>query len=150
MNNNLLTSTDFANIRDNLNDVMFTFLKRPITYKKDSNTNTRWQKDNAVARQYTNISLNGLVVWGTSNEDFELKTEITGAKDFGEGYVLLRYDDCTAQGIVTAGNFTTTTPQDKIAFNGVDYYVRAIVMSGQLENEEVLVKVFFRKDLLPG
>lgn len=145
MNNDLLSQNDFDEIRDNLNDVMFTFFKRNITYKMDNNTATRWMKDIDVQRQYTHIQLNGLIVWNKEKTD----QKETGAYDYNSGYCLVRYDDCLGTGIIDANTNPTVNPtQDKIVFNDIEYYIDAIIKIGQLSSKEVLVKILFRKELV--
>lgn len=151
MNNQLLSNQDFADIRDALNDTMFTFFKRPIIYRKDSDTITRFQRDVATNREFTNYELLGLIVWTDTDTKAETVQRQTGAHDFTEGYCLLRYDDCQAAGIIDAQKrFITTPPQDRLNFNSTEYYVNGMLVIGQLNNDEVLVKVWFRKDLKNG
>jgi len=144
VDNDLISSQEFADIRDVLNDTMYTFLKLDVVYMLDTNSVTRWMRDIATQRVFVNKNMKGLVVWGQKETD---QKEI-GAYDFGDGYVLLRYDDCVAVGIIDADkNLTVTVPQDKIKFNQLEYYVTCVVKVGQLESTDVLVKVFFRKEL---
>ena len=142
MNNDLLSSQDFADVRDVLNDVMFTFFKRDIIYKLDSNTATRFMKDISSARNYTEIPLKGFIAW---NGD-ETKQKETGAYDYDTGYCLLRYDDCLTNGIVVDKNLATTPPQDKLSFEGKDYYIDGMFFIGQWKDTDVMIKIIFRKE----
>lgn len=151
MNNDLLSSSEFAEIRDVLNDTMFTFFKEKAIYKMDSNTATRWMDDIEDMRNYQDIDLNCLIVWEGSDKDAKIDVRTTGAHDFSKGYILVRFDDCFNNGIVNSDKNVESNPaQDKLVFKNTTYKVEGIVLVGQLENTDVLIKIFFSKDLKFG
>lgn len=148
MNNNLLNSSDFAEIRDVLNDTMFTFFKEKAIYRIDKNTATRWMSDIEDERTYDDIELNCLIVWEGSDKDAKIDVRTTGAHDFSKGYILLRFDDCINNGIVDSSKNVDANPaQDKLVLKGISYKVEGIVLVGQLEDTDVMIKVLFSKDL---
>ena len=147
----LLSDSDFDEIRSVLNDVQDTFYQRTVVYKMDTNTVTRWMKDIASERTYVDKTLNGQVVWGTSQGKSDTEKKQEGTYDPGEGYVLLKYDDMLLEGLIDADTaLTVTSPQDRIKFDNIVYYITSVVKVGQLKDKEVLVKVFFCKNPKPN
>lgn len=147
----LISDAQFAQIRQVGNDVIETFGQKPVTYRLDSNAATRWNRDNATQRAYTDKELTGLVVWMDTPEKVATMQRETGAIDFGDGYVLLAYDDCEPLGLIGSNTeLLTNPPQDRVAFDGQEYYVQGVVKAGQLKDVEVVVKVYFSKELRNG
>lgn len=144
----LISDSEFAEIRQVINDVQDTFYGEDILYKMDNNTITRWQKDVQLQRTYNDITFKGLIVWENSSGDGEDKKKLTGSYDYTQGYVLVKYDEALQKGVVNnQDNFTTTTPQDLIRFNKIDYYISGINMIGQLWDKNCVVKIHIQKQL---
>lgn len=143
----LISDSEFAEIRGVLNDVQDTFYGVLVSYKRDVNTITRWQKDVEETRKYESIELNALVVWSTSDADAELVRSVLGADDRNVGYCNVKYDQCLELGIINADkNIIATPAEDQIEINKKVYPVLGLIKLGQLWDTEVVVKILFRKD----
>ena len=138
----LLTTQDFTDIRNAVNDVADTFFKQPISYKVDKDTATRFQRDIKTARVFTTVTLNALVVWEKTGNNSENKQSQTGAYDIYRGYCLVKYDDAATLGIIDSDkNVLVNPPQDKLTIGTVDYYVIGVNLIGQLGAKECLLKI---------
>lgn len=152
MPNQLISDEEFAEIRGDINDVIFTFTRNSvIQYSMDKNTTTRFQKDITDARKYNTVNLNGLVVWDKAGADaLAIPVDNKGAQDFNRGYILFAFDDCLAVGMVNAENKVTTKyPADKVVANGEELTVEGINVVGQLNGTMCLVKVHIQRPLKP-
>lgn len=144
----LISDSEFAEIREVINDVQDTFYGEDITYRMDNNTVTRWQKDIQLQRTYTDIICKGLAVWENKSGDGEDTKQLIGSHDYTQGYVLIKYDEAQEKGIVdNTDNFVTKTPQDLIVFNGATYDITGINMIGQLWDKNCVVKIHIQKQL---
>lgn len=147
----LLTDADFAEIRTAINDVVETFAQLPITYKKlKRRTLSRFNRETTSNQSFTDYSFNALEVWEKNEKGFD-KADEKGIWDFSEGYLLIAFDEVIAKGLIdTNGNLAMESEVDKVVIRTIQYDIVGIVKIGQLKDQEVLVKIQFKKPLKNG
>jgi len=149
-----LEDDDFQEIRDVLNETIETFTKKTVFYElSPSETVSRFGRDNHNADNSTRYELLGLVVWNAP--DSEITVETLGKFDFSMGYVLFGWDYLLSQGLVETidnngtpeRNVVFIPEKDFITIEGEKLQVMGVNLAGQLNATEVVVKVFFKRDL---
>lgn len=146
----LLTPGDFAQIRETIEDVQETFYGQDLTYRRASAGvgANRMMKDTDGSRSFTDLPLKTLVVW---KKDTKEKEELVGTADFSDGYCLVRYSEALLVGLVDVNkNYVGVISEDRLSFNGVEYYIEKAVVVGQLDDTPSLLKILFRKDANPA
>lgn len=137
---------DFADFRELFNDIMDTFLRIPAVYKKDKNTATLFMRDIGRVRGTEDVNINILAVWDSNEKEIMDKT---ASVNMLEGYILVKFDDCLANGILstTHKNLKINVPQDTIVFKGVAYSVTGATLLGQWKDQFTIVKFHISKNM---
>ena len=153
-----LTDSDFAAIREVVNDTVETFAQKPVLYKLSADQALeRFGRDRNRIDNKNVYNLLGLVVWNAP--DAELKVEELGKYDFSMGYILFSWDYLDSEGLIVTGvdekGNNTSKPvfipeKDIVTVEGEDLEVYGVIVLGQLKDKESVVKVYFKRDLKNG
>lgn len=144
-----ITDPEFAEIRGIIQNVTDTFHQKPIVYiiKGESlDINNEDRTDHAETR----YNLMGLVVWGTTERDAEVKQSGLGNLDISKGYVNFNYDDCQAVGLISNHQFIGQEEKDYLEFDNTRYRIIGIPPAGQLKDTNSIIKVLFQKIIHGG
>lgn len=152
-----LNDSDFAEIRTAINDTIETFSGKTIYYYlSPSETLSRFGRDKQNATDKTEYALNGLIVWDAPKAELEI--DELGKFDFSMGYVLFGWDYLDGEGLIISEDVngiieakpSFLPERDKIKIDGETLEVMGIVVQGQLNDRECVVKVYFKRGLKNG
>ena len=150
----LITDAEFAEIRSAINDVMDTFALVPATYRlRKANVPSRFKRDNKRADQtagYDDVAINVLIVWDDGTERGQIAVMQSGAYDFSEGRVYMKYDDAIATSpplVDGSKNLVMQAEKDLFKFNNVEYDIIGVQLLGQLKDTDVLCELHIKKQL---
>ena len=145
-----LTDSDFAEIRGAIADVSETFLQKEVSYRLFRESMSRMSTDQNKSATYEDFKVMGLVVW-SERKPIESRT---GISDLSDGYLLLNIDQLkqiTGEESGTLWNDEDTLMMnegtDRVVIDGAEMKVLLVQPLGQLKDTEVVMKVFFEKQL---
>jgi len=149
----LLTDQDFTDIRSAIGDVSETFLQKEITYKLFQESMNRMNTDQNKHSSYERFDLMGLIKWETT----EPQETRQGVSHLQNGYVLFNIDALLSvtgesggvlisdeNGVLSVLMLETV---DRIEIDGEEMLVTLVQQIGQLKDRNVMLKVFFARQV---
>jgi hypothetical protein len=145
----LISESQLNKFKSAINATTDTFMKKPVVYKRYTTSLDRFNENRRQDQSVELFQLETLIVWGS--EKYSMNKEGNGSSDMTNGYALFNIKDLRAAGMIDEeGNFVTRIGSDYLVDQGVEHSVVGYNLVGQLIDENLLVRVFIKKQLRDG
>lgn len=150
----LISSSEYAEIRSAIQDVKDTFFKLPVTVILYRTTKlTRFSEKKSNNLNPTSIAMTGLYVPSKSDDDSQAMQDRKGFSDISEGAIYLGYTEClaTTPALIDGNGSPNIIPnKDELEFLGRKATIIGVNILGPDEAVFHLVKVHYKMDLAPS
>lgn len=148
----LLSASDWSEIRSALQDVMDTFFKLPVTYvRRTSRKLHAFHEDRAADLTKTSYPLFALMVPDSKDDDDSKSLEVNkGYADLSEGYVYFNYQSLanhTPALIDANGRPAFIANKDSLVLLGKEVTITGVNLVGPTQSNFQLVKVHYKQEI---
>lgn len=148
----LLSSSDWTDIRSALQDVMETFFKLPVTYVRRTDRKLQaFHEKRSADLVATNYPLLALMVPENKDDESAKSLEVNkGYADLSEGYLYFNYQVLLNHNpalIDANGKPVITANKDSLILMGKEVTITGVNLVGPSESNFQLVKVHYKQEI---
>jgi hypothetical protein len=161
----LISSSDWGEIRSALEDVKDTFFKFPVIFRKRTTRKlTNFHESREADLDYIDYPLLALKVEEKTDNESRGTENKEGSVDIAEGYIYLSYQKLlvTNPPLITASTFDDTFDEtftdgggrhqfvlnkDSFIFDGMEHTILGVNLVGPTQSDFQLVKITYKKQL---
>lgn len=149
----LISNKNRLKIKAAIKSVTDTFMKKPLVYHRKTTSLDIFQENRNPKKDQT-YNLLGFVKFNAGPGGIGTDTynnEGDGAFDDSDGYILFHIDDLRDAGLLDSNdNFLGASNSDTVIYQGDTLRITGSTLSAQFIDENLLVRLAFKKEIVNG